>query len=134
MMLNDIPAGIIDQRLPESPFGSQHQGLQNRCDKMGRRNKIDIVASLVLQGEETGCQLLRCDLSSLPFPTDLSVLAKDTFQIAVGKENRTGTSIATQRLLFPEMGLKAGDNRLTPGLTNRTSWTIQPINLALSGT
>ena len=75
---------------------------------MGRGDKINIVASAVLQVEHHCGQLLTGYLLTATLMTDVKVLAEQTEQIAMGKENCTGAAVSDQRLLFAKMGVVAG--------------------------
>ena len=74
---------------------------------MGRRDKINIVASLSLQIEHHCSQFFAGHLPAVTLMTDVKVLAKETEQVAMGKKNGAGAMGAYQWIFFPEMGIVA---------------------------
>ena len=84
-----------------------------------------------LGGELLGRQGL--DGEALKLLADLVILAKDTAQVASGKENRSRTSVAGNGRFFPKM--QTGMRHLNPGIdpANPES-ACQPVYLAVART
>jgi hypothetical protein len=70
---------------------------------MGRRDQIDIMATLSLKGEHHLCKGFAGYCFSGPALADIKILAVFTGKIASGKKNSTGSMTPGKRRLFSEM-------------------------------
>jgi hypothetical protein len=73
------------------------------------------MATVILQDQHHAGQLSEPARLSGPFVTDIVILAKITFQVAVGKKNGTGAKSPDQWWFFSKMGVKARNNRFFTG-------------------
>ena len=100
---------------------------------MGRRDEINIVASLLLQFEHDCGQIVVGHLPAVSLMTDLKILAKETEQVTMGKKNGTGAMGADQWIFFPEMGIVTGNPGKSAGVAE-PRFAGLPITAAFSGT
>ena len=84
-----IAAAIVDQRNLQPHFNRQRQGFQNLDDHMGRSDKINIVAPLLLKMHHHAGQLLRRNRHPLTAMADVEILTEKTKKITVRKKDRS---------------------------------------------
>jgi hypothetical protein len=73
---------------------------------MGWRNEIDVVASPILKAYHNFRQDFITDFFAIAKPGNVTVLAVNTFQIAIGEKDGSGSHTANQGRLFTKMRIK----------------------------
>ena len=73
---------------------------------MGRRYKVDVVATLILQGKHHGRQLSIAYFLAEALVADVVILTEIAQQIAVREEDGTGTVCPNKRCFFSKMRVK----------------------------
>jgi hypothetical protein len=87
-----VAAGVVDQWQAQTAAGGDLDGTDDLCDHVTRRDQVDVVAALPLQGEHHPGQFIRLDLMPRALVADVPVLAKDAAQIAPAEENGARTA------------------------------------------
>jgi hypothetical protein len=77
---------------------------------MGWRDKVDVVASKLLQMEHHPCQLVRGNFLPFTQMADLVILAEKAEEIAMTEKNGSRPPCSDQGVLFAEMGAVAGNH------------------------
>jgi hypothetical protein len=77
---------------------------------MGWRDKVDVVASKLLQMEHHPRQLIRGSFLTFAQMADLVILAEKAEEIAMTEENGPRSPCSDQRVFFAKMGAAAGNH------------------------
>ncbi len=142
----DYKRGLIaSERRPILPKAGTHlpdqgqagrlahlQGLKNLRHHMGGGDEIDVVASLFLQSDHHGGQLIQKNDLAIPQDTDVMVLAEHALEAAMGKENGAGPILPHQGRFFSEMWGETRHFCLT-ACTAVTRFIPGPVHAALPG-
>jgi hypothetical protein len=78
---------------------------------VGGSDEIDVMAADLLEADHHIRHIFILNLFSPSLMRDWPVLAEDTAEIAVGKEDRPRPIISHQRHLFTKMGMEAENHR-----------------------
>ena len=97
---------------------------------MGGSDKIDIMAPYFLKMEHHACQVFISDALSFSLMGDRPVLAEDTTEIAVRKEDGTRPMATHQRYLLAKMGMGTENDGIDWSPTE-PCFAFQPIYPAL---
>jgi len=100
---------------------------------MGWGDKVNIVASLILQSEHHCGHFISRNFLTATLMADVKVLAEKTPQVAMGKKNGAGAVVSDQWIFFSEMRVVAGHPGEFAGFTG-ACFAGKSINAALSGT
>jgi hypothetical protein len=100
---------------------------------MGGCDKVDIMAANLLKFEHHVCQFFIFTFVPSSLMRDGPVLAKDTAEVAVGEEDRSGPIMAYQRDLLTKMGVSAENDEFHRSPAE-TSFTFFSIHTTAPGT
>ena len=97
---------------------------------MAGRDKIDIVAALLLEMDHDGGQVPGRDLFPFAAVADVPVLAENAKKIAVGEKNSPRAVAPHQGVFLAEVGAVGGHHRLIPGAAN-PQFAVMPVHPAI---
>ena len=102
---------------------------------MRRCDEIDVMAACFLKAEHQSRQAMGVGRRPRPFPTDVVILAKNTFQIAPGKKDCARPIPSPQTGFLAVMGKCTGDPCMSANAAIRTSRVfVPPVSVALPWT
>src|SRR5690606_15433739 len=128
-----LHAVYVLERHPESFWDVDMHIIHYVGNKVCRRHKIDVVASVyILDSEHNVRQFFVGNRPAVAVIADLIVLAIDASHIAIAEKDRARTSGPNQHLFFAEMGPVTGDDRFVTGPAKTT--LLGPVHAALMGT
>ena len=98
---------------------------------MARGDKVDVMATLILQAEHDIGQFLRGYFVAHALLADFPILAEHTAQVAPAKEDGTGTVAAAQRVFFTLVGAGAVHPGPLSGATYRTLRGLAAVDVTI---
>ena len=127
-----VAARVVDDGQPQPARCCQRHGFDDLRDHVRRRHQVDVVTAHRLQAEHHIGNARRVVRLTGHLLADVVVLAEDTAQVAVGKEDRAGPAPTAQRVFLAHMRPEGCHPRPAGGLAGSQP-PAGPVGAAFPG-